>query len=140
MAFSMPCLIEYTPFQAVIFGATAASGLTNSNFTDQLQVNLPFVEGKLRVELAGLRVTQGVCQDFLSDAQQILFPVQREFPRLASHNEFRPYRVARSQLLDRAPESFAQVLLLQGLRAKRPHGTPRLSQALAGQLAALLLS
>ena len=30
---------------------------------------------------------------------------------------------------------FAQVLLFQGLRAERPHGTPRLAQALTGQFA-----
>ena len=35
----------------------------------------------------------------------------------------------------RSLQGFAQVFLLQGLRAERPHGTPRLAQALAGQFA-----
>jgi hypothetical protein len=57
-----------------------ASGIEAAAVIAQIQANLPFVEGKLRVELAGLRVTQGVGQDFLSDAQQILFLFWRQFP------------------------------------------------------------
>jgi hypothetical protein len=57
-----------------------AGGVEAAAVVAQIQANLLFVEGKLSLELAGLRVTQDVGQDFLSDAQQILFLFWRQFP------------------------------------------------------------
>jgi hypothetical protein len=57
-----------------------AGGVEAAAVVAKIQANLLFVEGKLSLELAGLRVTQDVGQDFLSDAQQILFLFWRQFP------------------------------------------------------------
>jgi hypothetical protein len=101
----------------------------------QVQANLPVVENKFHVELTGLRVAQSIGQYFLSDAEEILFPFRRNFPWLALQNEFRPHRCALGHLLDQTFQSVAQIFFLQRLRTKRPQGTPRLAQALAGEFA-----
>jgi hypothetical protein len=57
-------------------------GIETVSIISQVQANLMALENHQRIELAGVRVTHSVRQNFLADAKEIRFQLWRKFPRL----------------------------------------------------------
>ena len=101
----------------------------------QVEANRTWDEQKLRFELAGMRMPERVRQNLLADAQNIFLPLGWKRPWLALHIEFRRQCCARCHLPKQILKCLAEVLFIERLRTKRPHGTSRLLQALAREIA-----
>src|ERR1700676_830349 len=113
-------------------------GIESASIVAQVQANFAAVENEQHIELAGPRVTEDVGQYFLSDPKKICFPFRRKILLFALQGELRLNSCASGCFLDQIFQRLAQLFLLQRLWAERLHGTPRLAQTFAGEVACLI--
>src|ERR1700681_3774890 len=113
-------------------------GIESASIVAQVQANFAAVENEQHIERAGPRVTEDVGPYFLPDAKKICFPFRRKFLLVALQCEFRMRGRPSGPLLDQVFQRLAHLFPLQGLRAERLHGVPRLAEALAGKFACLI--